>query len=451
MTEPMTERSVFSRMPETGGVRQRLQAAVRAAHYRFANGQPLAGDGAEVSPEGGDAGSSLSDVPRDSDMTHAWLFTGPAGSGRSVTATAFAAALLCTRHDNPGCGECEGCRTALAGTHGDIKIVRPEGTIISVATVRDELRPWAYKMPTTADCRVLIIEDADRLNESASNALLKVVEEPPLRTVIIMCAPTTNAEDFSVTLRSRCRHVYVPTPHIDDVTNLLRAERPELTDEQAVWAATVSNGHIGRARGFVSDEGSRTWRGKALDFVEAVFDPAKSYVAARELANEVAGEVKRRMEPLEAEELENLERSLGVGASGKGAQAALRGSKGVIKELEENQKRRRRRAESDLIDLSLTDIMGLYRDALVLAFGAERSGPASGADSEFGDGSVYLINPDRRRTATELARRLPPEAILASIDAVTEVRGMLVTAVKLTVLMDELMAKLQIAGQVGRR
>ena len=137
MTEPMTERSVFSRMPETGGVRQRLQAAVRAAHYRFANGQPLAGDGAEVSPEGGDAGSSLSDVPRDSDMTHAWLFTGPAGSGRSVTATAFAAALLCTRHDNPGCGECEGCRTALAGTHGDIKIVRPEGTIISVATVRD--------------------------------------------------------------------------------------------------------------------------------------------------------------------------------------------------------------------------------------------------------------------------------------------------------------------------
>ena len=102
--------------------------------------------------------------------------------------------------------------------------------------------------------------------------------------------------------------------------------------------------------------------------------------------------------------------------------------------------------------------MGLYRDALVLAFGAECAGSAfdasvsdSGADSEFGDGSVYLINPDRRRTAAELARRLPPEAILASIDAVTEVRGMLVTAVKLTVLMDELMAKLQIAGQVGRR
>jgi len=163
------------------------------------------------------------------------------------------------------------------------------------------------------------------------------------------------------------------------------------------------------------------------------------------------------MEPLEAEELENLERSLGVGASGKGAQAALRGSKGVIKDLEDNQKRRRRRAESDLIDLSLTDIMGLYRDALVLAFGAERAGGtasgdlSSAADSEFGDGSVYLINPDRRRTATELARRLPPEAILASIDAVTEVRGMLVTAVKLAVLMDELMAKLQIAGQVGRR
>ncbi|MDO5030951.1 MAG: DNA polymerase III subunit delta' [Corynebacterium sp.] len=451
----MTERSVFSRMPETGGVRSRLQAAARAAHYRFAQGLPLAGDERPTAPEGEVSGTSLSEVPRDSDMTHAWLFTGPAGSGRSVTATAFAAALLCTRHDNPGCGECEGCRTALAGTHGDIKIVRPEGTIISVATVRDELRPWAYKMPTTADCRVLIIEDADRLNESASNALLKVVEEPPLRTVIIMCAPTTNAEDFSVTLRSRCRHVYVPTPHIDDVVNLLRAERPELTEEQAVWAATVSNGHIGRARGFVSDAGSRDWRGKALDFVEAVFDPARSYLVARNLANEVAGEVKRRMEPLEVAELEKLERSLGVGASGKGAQAALRGSKGVIKELEDNQKRRRRRAESDLIDLSLTDVMGLYRDALVLAFGAEQDAGASGAVDPGGAGasgaSVRLINPDRRRTAAELARRLGPEAILESIDAITEVREMLTTAVKPGVLMDQLMANLQIAGQVGRR
>lgn len=446
----MSDSSVFSRMPETGGFRERLLAATRAAHYRFARGLALAGyervsSLADVQGSGNAeqeaSESEGGEVPRDSDMTHAWLFTGPAGSGRSVTAKAFAAALLCTNHDNPGCGGCEGCRTALAGTHGDIKIIRTEGTIIPVKTVRDEIRPWAYKLPTTADCRVLIIEDADRLNDQASNAMLKLVEEPPLRTVIIMCAPTANPEDFSVTLRSRCRHVYVPTPHTEDVVQLLLAERPDLTQEQAQWAATVSNGHIGRARGFVSDEGSRAWRSKALDFAEAVFDPAKSYLVARELANEVTGEVKRRMESVEQAELEKLEQSLGVGASGKGAQAALRGSKGVIKELEENQKRRRRRAESDLIDLSLTDIMGLYRDALLIS---------SGVAADSGEG-IGLINPDRRRTAQELARRLPAESLLESIDAISGVRDMLKSAVRNGVLLDELMAKLQIAGQVGRR
>lgn len=455
----MNERSVFSRMPETGGVRQRLQAAARAAHYRFSHGLPLSTDG--VNSVGGSAGREGTgeplpegaEIPRDSDMTHAWLLTGPAGSGRSISAQAFAAALLCKRHDTPGCGQCDGCRTALAGTHGDIKIVRPEGTIIPVALIRDELREWAYMMPTTADCRVLVIEDADRLNEEAANALLKVVEEPPQRTVIIMCAPTTNAEDFSVTLRSRCRHVYVPTPHIGDVASLLQAESPELTRQQAHWAATVSAGHIGRARALATDEGTRAWRAKALDFVEAVFDPSVAYLKARELVNEVSGEVKRRMDPVETAEMEKLERSLGIGASGKGAQAALRGTKGIVKELQDNQARRRKRAESDLIDLSLTDILGLYRDALVLAFGAQADA-ADDVASEFEQSDsqgVQLINPDRRRTAVELARRLTPEAILASIDAVTEVRGMLTTAVKPAVLLDRLMANLQIAGQVGRR
>lgn len=433
MESALVESSIFARIPETGGVRRRLQAATQAAHARFKAGLALVGDEREP---------SRADV-HESDMTHAWLFTGPAGSGRSVSAQAFAAALLCTHHDNPGCGECEGCRTALAGTHGDVKVIRTTGTIISVDTVRDEIRPWAYKLPTTADCRVLIVEDADRFNDAAANAMLKLVEEPPLRTVIIMCAPTTNPEDFSVTLRSRCRHVYVPTPSAEDVVTLLMSENSALTEEQARWAAQVSNCHIGRARGLVNDEGTRAWRAKALDFVEAVFDPARSYLVSRELANEVAGEAKRRLEDTERKELEALEVALGIGASGKGTQAALRGTKGVIKELEENQKRRRKRSESDLVDLSLTDMMGLYRDALMIASGA-------GHESAEGSG-VLLINPDRIRTAQELARRLSLPALLQSIDAVMEIRNLLDSAVKPAVLLDRLMACLQIAGNVGKR
>ena len=473
MESALVESSIFARIPETGGVRRRLQSATRAAHARFKAGLALVGDEREApladGPSSGSAAAGAGDDHEDgrveghvdvhidghaevheSDMTHAWLFTGPAGSGRSVSARAFAAALLCTDHDNPGCDRCEGCHTALAGTHGDLKIVRTSGTIISVDTVRDEIRPWAYKLPTTADCRVLIVEDADRFNDAAANAMLKLVEEPPLRTVIIMCAPTTNPEDFSVTLRSRCRHIYVPTPSEDDVVKLLMSENSALTEEQARWAAQVSGCHIGRARGLVNDEGTRAWRGKALDFVEAAFDPARSYLVSRAMANEVAGEAKRRLEETERKELEALEVALGIGASGKGTQAALRGTKGVIKDLEDEQKRRRKRTESDLVDLSLTDMMGIYRDALMIASGAG-VGANESSGAEVGAGGVRVINPDRIRTAEELARRLSLPALLQSIDAVMKIRNLLGTAVKPAVLLDRLMASLQIAGNVGKR
>ena len=433
MEQGTNAQSMFSKMPQTGEVRSRLHAAVLAAHARFAQGLPLLGDGPSQAPGG----------VRDSDMTHAWLFTGPPGSGRSITAKAFAAALLCHNHANPGCGHCEGCTTAWAETHGDLKIIRTAATIIPVDVVREEIRPWAARMPTTADCRVLIVEDADRFNENSANAMLKLVEEPPLRTVIIMCAPTANAADFSVTLRSRSRHIYVPTPHAQEVAAILQAGNPELTEEQARWAATVAAGHIGRARGFATDEGSRVWRAKSLDYVEAVFDPARAYLVARQLANEVKDEVKRRLEPVEAEEIAKLENSLGMGAKGKGAASALRGSKGILNDLEQDHKRRRKRAAADLFDLSLTDIMHLYRDALVLASGAV-------ATDNDGDG-VGLIHPDRQRVAQELARRLGPEAILASLDALMRVRDSLATAVSIAVLFDELTASLQLAGRVGVR
>lgn len=434
----MESQSVFQRIPVAGGVRDRLQVAVAAAHARFARGLSLQSSAQELSAKGVTDSAS-----HDSDMTHAWLFTGPAGSGRSVTARAFAAALLCTNHENPGCGECQGCRTALAGTHADLNVITTDGSIIPVKVVR-EMREWAYKMPNTASCRVVIIEDADRLNDEGANAILKVVEEPPSRTVIIMCAPTANAEDFSVTLRSRSRHIYIPTPGVDDVMEVLKSEDPSLSDEQLRWAASVSNGHIGRARGLVRDEGTRAWRSLSLDFVEAVFDPAKSYLISREIASKTSAEAKRRLEPVEQQELEKLEEALGIGATGKGAQAALRGTKGVVNDLEADQKRRRKRVEKDLIDFALTDIMGLFRDAMLLKSGVQISEVSA-------PGAVSLINPDRRRTAEELARRLPLEAMLKCIDAVTEVRGMLDMAISPAVRMDRLMAMLQIACHVGER
>lgn len=436
----MEQSSVFDRVTASAGVRDRLRAAAHGARAVVAAEGALSdGDG----DHGGAApGSSAA-------MTHSWLFTGPPGSGRSVAAEAFAAALLCTDPEVVGCGRCQGCATTVSRTHGDLLWVATDRVMIPVQQVRDEILPWAHRLPTTADWRVVVIEDADRLGDEGANALLKAVEEPPKRTVFLLCAPTTDPEDFSVTLRSRCRHVYVPTPSTGDVMAVLREGHPELTDAQAEWAGTVSNGHIGRAMALATDEKTRDWRARALNLVEAVFDPATAYLRTREMAAEAEAEAKRRMEPVDAEELEKLTAALGMGARGKGAQAATRGSAGVIKELEANQKRRRTRVQRDLVDLALTDMMGMFRDALLLASGVDMSG--AGAAESGGAVGPRAINPDRHRTAQELVRRVPPEGLLACIDAITEARTAMTRNVRAGVALDGMMGSMQRACRVGIR
>ena len=190
-------------------------------------------------------------------MTHSWLFTGPPGSGRSQAALAFAAALVCTDPNEVGCGRCKGCRDALSGQHTDIVHVVPKELIIKTDYIR-EIVAQAARMPTVAPYRVLIIENADRLATSITtapaDALLKTVEEPPERTVIIMCTPSTDPQDFSQTLRSRCRHVYVPSPSEDELVRILVEEEEGASEHDARLAAVSSLRHIGRARLLVRSE-----------------------------------------------------------------------------------------------------------------------------------------------------------------------------------------------------
>src|SRR5882672_6325096 len=172
------------------------------------------------------------DVPTGA-MTHAWLFTGPPGSGRSVAARAFAAALQCAQG---GCGECAECHTTLAGTHADVRSVVPEGLSISV----DEMRALvlrAASSPIGGRWQVVLIEDADRLTEKASNALLKAVEEPSPRTVFLLCTPSTHPDDVSVTIRSRCRVVTLRTPPTEAIAEMLQADGVDAAS--AAWAAAA--------------------------------------------------------------------------------------------------------------------------------------------------------------------------------------------------------------------
>ncbi|MGW0004786.1 DNA polymerase III subunit delta' [Nocardia grenadensis] len=346
-------------------------------------------------------------------MTHSWLFTGPPGAGREVAALCFAAALQCTDPGQPGCGRCHACTTTMAGTHGDVRRVVPEGLSISTKEMRGIVQ-IAARRPSTGRWQVVVIEDADRLTEAAGNVLLKVVEEPPERTVFLLCAPSVDPEDISVTLRSRCRHIHLITPPAPAIARVLR-EHDGLDPETADWAAAVSGGHIGRARRLATDDESRARRRRALDLVTAVAR-GTAYLAADELVKAAEDEAKQLSAERDEREREELATALGAGGTGKGAASATRGSAGVLKDLERRQKSRATRTGRDALDRALLDIAGLYRDALAIAFGD----PAG----------ITMTHPDMADRARELAARVRPEGLLRSIDAVLACREALDRNVK---------------------
>ncbi|OHU98183.1 DNA polymerase III subunit delta', partial [Mycobacterium talmoniae] len=214
-------------------------------------------------------------------MTHAWLVTGPPGSGRSVAALCFAAALQCTSPEVPGCGQCRVCTTTMAGTHADVRRVIPEGLSIGVDEMRAIVQT-AARRPSTGRWQIVVIEDADRLTEGAANALLKVVEEPPPSTVFLLCAPSVDPEDIAVTLRSRCRRIALVTPSATASAQVL-ADGDGLSAEEADWAASVSGGHVGRARRLATDPQARQRRQQALGLARDAATPSRAYAAAEEL------------------------------------------------------------------------------------------------------------------------------------------------------------------------
>ncbi|WP_425303140.1 DNA polymerase III subunit delta' [Nocardia wallacei] len=352
-------------------------------------------------------------------MTHSWLFTGPPGSGRSVAALCFAAALQCTDPGVPGCGHCHACTTTMAGTHGDVRRVVPEGLSIGTKEMR-EIVQVASRRPSTGRWQVVLVEDADRLTEAAGNVLLKVVEEPPARTVFLLCAPSDDPEDISVTLRSRCRHVHLVTPSTEAVAQVLR-ERDGLDPDKAFWAASISGGHVGRARRLATDPDAQARRQRALALVAATARPGAAYAAADELVKSAEEEAKQMSAGRDEREKEELATAMGAGGTGKGTASATRGSAGALKDLERRQKSRATRTSRDSLDRALIDVAGLYRDALAVRFGAAEPTATSG---------VTLTHPDLPDQIRDLATEVRPEGLLRSIEAVLGCRTALDQNVK---------------------
>ena len=337
-------------------------------------------------------------------MTHAWLFTGPPGSGRSVAARAFAAALQCRTPPagGGGCGHCADCHQVLVGTHPDVALVVPEGLSLSVKDARGII-VRSSRSPTRGRWQVTLIEDADRLTEDATNALLKALEEPPPHSVLLLCAPST--EDLLPTVRSRCRLVALRTPPASVIAQVL-VERDGVDPAMAAFAARAAQGHIGRARRLATDEEARAERADVLVLPRSLSTVSAALRAAKDLVDAAKDESDRRTGPRDAQERASLETALGVGATGRGTAGALRGSAGAVKELEQRQKSRGTRTNRDALDRALVDLAAFYRDVLVLQLG-------SGAD---------LVHVDLGEQAATIARSTSPESTLCRIDAVLACR-----------------------------
>jgi DNA polymerase-3 subunit delta' len=392
----MTSGAVFDKLAGQDAVVEQLRQAVAAAGGAAPGRSPGAG------------------------MTHAWMFTGPPGSGRSVAARAFAAALLC---DRQGCGECPSCRQVAVGSHADLLLVRPDGLSYGVRQTR-ELVLRAAAAPVCGRWRIVLFEDADRATEQAANALLKAIEEPAPRTVWLLCAPS--ADDLPTTIRSRCRLITLRTPSSAAVADVLASEG--ISRPQALAAARAAQGHIGRARRLATDPEAAARRADVLKIALRLAAPrpggglGQALAAAAALVTAAEAETTAVTEELDVPERVAMRQAFGEGSTGKGVATAVRGAAGALRELEDRQKSRATRVKRDSLDRALLDLAGFYRDVLAVQLGA----------------GVELANAGQHDDLRQLAAASAPASTVRRIEAIMKCRERLAASVAPLLAVEEM-------------
>ncbi|MEI6693534.1 MAG: DNA polymerase III subunit delta' [Actinomycetes bacterium] len=336
-------------------------------------------------------------------MTHAWLFVGPPGSGRSVAARAFAQALQCK---NGGCGTCQDCLDVVNHTHPDVVITEPIGVHYGVEDVR-EIVAQASGAPLRGRWRVFILEDADRLESQQmdwkpANVLLKAIEEPAPHTVWILCAPSL--QDVIPTIKSRCRVVSLRTPTVQEVTDVL-IEKYDADPTLAATAARLSQGHIGQARRYIRDEDMRARHLAVMNLPSSLVTLDACISAAANFVEGAEEHMKGATKGRDSAERDDVRQVYGVGARG----IEVRGASKALSDLEKTQKKRARRVRSDAVDLALLDLLAFYRDVLMVQWGAD----------------VGLINSEFEDQLREAAASSTPEVTMRRLEEVLRTREVL--------------------------
>jgi len=326
-------------------------------------------------------------------MTHAWLITGPAGSGRSTLASAFAAELIATSPDDVAT-----IAQVQARTHPDLTALRTDRVIISIAEARELVR-GAYYAPSLGRHRVIIVEDADRMSERTSNVLLKALEEPPERTVWVLCAPSD--ADLLPTIRSRVRVVRLNEPEVADVAGLI-VQRTGVDPALAEQSARHAQRHIGMAQRLATDADARARREATVRAVLDLRSVSDAVDAAGKIIAIATEDAKALSADRDVSEREQMRRSMGL-VEGAPVPPAFRSQ---LSALEDDQKRRATRSLRDGIDRVLTDLQSVFRDMLMVQYGRTET----------------LINTEFQIEIAAVGEGWGPERALIALDAIAATR-----------------------------
>lgn len=358
----------------------------------------------------------LRELNKESDVHHAWLFTGPPGSGRSELAFSFASALVC---ENGGCGTCNACQMVAVGNHPDVQVLNTEKVQISIDEVSEFIEK-SQQMPALANYRIMIIEDADRMAERTSNLLLKSLEEPPKGTIWMLCAPSE--ADLLPTIRSRVRRIMLKVPDVSDVAKLL-VDKYDVDEKLALVSAAQAQSHVGMARRLATNASARDRRKQVLELVLSVVDVPSAINASEKVLKIAESDGAQLTGEQDEKERTELMARLGVNEDSK----LTPSSRSQLKKLEESQKRRATRSKRDGLDRVFVDLMGLYRDVLAVQLGTGQR----------------LINPDLAREITQLASQISQAQAIHIIEKIQVIRYRMDRNVKDSLLLDSLMVSLR--------
>ena len=353
----------------------------------------------------------LGSIGQGKDVHHAWLFTGPPGSGRSQLALAFAASLLCA---DSGCGTCNSCQMIQSRNHPDVQVLNTERVLISIDEVTEFIEK-SIQMPAIGKYRIMVIEDADRMSERTSNLLLKSLEEPPKGTIWMICAPSE--ADLLPTIRSRVRRVQLKVPTVEAVAQLL-VEKYGIGLQLAQQSAAQAQSHVGMARRLASNAGARDRRSQALKAVLSITDIPSAMAVSDTLAKLAESDGAQLTAEQDEAERKALFLAMGVSEESK----LNPSSRAQLRRLEESQKRRATRSKRDGLDRILIDLMGLYRDVLTVQLGAGEP----------------LINVDLVQEITKLAHESTQAHSIHNIEEIEKVRNRMERNVRDVYLLDSL-------------